>query len=200
MFINNRKLIIVLIKMAKKKFIYFLLIVIIFILISISGYFFYQSQQKSKVVSFISDFETYSLDYSKQITSLFEVMTPMNYTTDYTTCIAKNNKLKEIQDLYSQDEVKKLAFLKSVSINTECQNALDKFSLLMESTKQSRLSSFTKTEKWCYGWHKVDWDDNWEEEYSTPMIVADNEMNSNEEKLSNAFLEAKVICLKQISK
>lgn len=188
-----------------------LILIIILLAISSSSLFYkYQAEnklalektalalEKTTLVSLIANFSLYSLEYSDKVSAMWDSIEFLNYTTDYTSCITLNNKIAEINEEYHKNEIAKQNFLTNISKNQDCQTAIEKFSSLMELTKTSRANSITKTEKWCYGWHKVDWSDSWAEEYSTPMTLADTEMNANEKKLSEAYSSAFKVCLKQI--
>jgi hypothetical protein len=193
--------------MVKNNLTYTLLIIVIVALAVSTGFFFYKYQVESKLASekttltsLIVNFELYSFEYSDKVSALWDSIEFLNYTTDYTSCIARNNKMAEIQEEYNENEIVKQNFLTNISKNQNCQTAIEKFSSLMEVTKISRANSIAKTEKWCYGWHKVEWSSSWTEEYSTPVKLADTEMSANEEKLNNEFTNAVKICLKQLSK
>ena len=195
-------------KMSKNNSTFIVLIVIIVLLAIIAGFFIYQYQQKksclvSEKVSFlstISDYEAYSVEYAKEGSSISGILDKTNVSQDYTTCMFYVSKSAELHTKFNEDENKKVAFLQSISINEECNNSISKFSSLINTTKSSRDNWRAKYEKWCYGNYKVSWSDTWMEEYYTPTDTAFNELNANEAKLSEAFSEAYVTCLKQISK
>lgn len=188
--------------MGKNNLAYTFLIGIIIVLLISTGFFFYKSQQKSSSVSFlakIADNEEYLAGYYKEIASISKVIDNTNYTDDYTSCMNWINKWGEKHNKYSLEEYKELEFLQSISVNDECNNAITKYSSLINSTKDGRDNWRAKSEKWCYGYHKVGWTSTWTEEYVTPLNLAYEELNAKEDAMATASSEARVICLKQLA-
>lgn len=186
--------------MSKNNINYLFIFLSLILLIGTSffGYEYILNNKRQQFLSSIANFEEYSDNYYKDINKVNDVLSGIDATLDYTTCLAYLNKYKELHEKFNQDETKKLLFLNDISVNKECNNQIDKYSSLINTTKNNREDWRIKTEKWCYGYHKVDYNDSWTEEYVSPLNSAYDEMVANEDKLGTAFSDAKVSCLKQI--
>jgi hypothetical protein len=185
--------------------VWFVVIILIFSIIC-NGLLLYKYIQNKNLVSekdsffsSIADFSNYYQVYNQEINILNLALDKINLTEDYTTCMNYVGRLSELDTKYKEDDWRTFAYLKSIVINNECENAISKYSSLINKTEDSRDNYRLKAEKWCYGYHKADWSYTWTEEYSTPWTLAGEELSNNEDNLYNAYSNANAVCLKQIA-
>lgn len=155
-----------------------------------------QLSQKENKLQKIKTFEEYQLDYWEDIEKITEIIGNFEIDKDYTTCIAYKNKYIELHQEFNENEKKKLDFMNDISTESEtCKNTIKSYSSMIEKVDKDREDWRNKLEKWCYGYHKVDWSDSWVEEYGTPWENAGTTLSDSEDKIGDAFNQAKVSCI-----
>ncbi|USN45422.1 MAG: hypothetical protein H6502_05225 [Candidatus Woesearchaeota archaeon] len=155
-----------------------------------------QLSTKDSKLQKIKVFEEYQVDYWEDIEKINDIIYDFEIDKDYTTCIAYKNKYAELHQEFNENEKEKLAFLNSISTESEtCKNNIKAYSELIDKVDKDRDDWRTKLEKWCYGYHKVDWSDSWTEEYATPWENAGTTLSDSEDKIGDAFNQAKVSCI-----
>lgn len=136
----------------------------------------------------IRNYELYNSFYVKERDRLYENISKINITLDYTTCMIWIDRLKEQKELFNSNELETFNYFTGIAdfVNkSSCYDKLNDYDNNRKASSDARESNILVQEKWCYGWHKVEWSPTWAETYGTSASW--NNLTATEANTTEAY-------------
>ncbi len=136
-----------------------------------------------KEINLNDAFKNYLYDNSeltKKEFILSEDLEDINTILNYNTCKAYSEKLEDYYNIINQKEELYLNFINNYqeySKNKVCSDKLNNLKIQSEEIIKLRSEYLDAITNWCYGYHKIDWSNTWEEKYLMPENKAADKLN-----------------------